>query len=295
MWWSTDNFAEGAADKRFSLISVEQFRKLQDSGSSWIAIDVRPRMHYSLGHISGAFNLWRPDYEASAEEYPFSGMRADPKKMEHLLSQLGVTPDTLLVLYDEHSNIDSCRLWWILRLYGHLKVVLLDGGLSAWREAGYDVVMRYSVPTAKQKSAYRFNSDQAKTGWLAELSDVHDALNDKRSVLLDVRAFSEVTGKQKKSGAFRKGRIPGSRWLEYNRATGENGFLPKQQLESLFKNAGITPEDRVIVYCQSGVRSANTLFVLKELLNYPYVKNYDGSWIEWSYHKELPAATGPVE
>ena len=292
--WSVDILAESTDSQQHSLISVKQFQGLQNSGSSWLVIDVRPRMYFSLGHIPGAFNLWRPDYEAEEDEYPFSGMRASPEKMEQLLSNLGVTTDTLLVLYDEHNNVDSSRLWWILRLYGHQRVVLLDGGVSAWKEAGHDTVIGYSSPSVKNKSHYRFDVSQAKPEWLAKISDVQELLKNKRSILLDVRTQSEATGKQKKSGAFRKGRIPGSLWFEYDQVVGDEGFHSMRQLQDLFGRAGITPETEIIVYCQSGVRSANTLFVLKELLNYPDVKNFDGSWIEWSYHKELPADTGLV-
>ena len=292
--WSTNSLAGTTADQPNSIISVEQFQALRKSDIPWVVIDVRGKMYFSLGHIPEAFNLWRPDYGADDGECPFSGMRASPEKVEKLLSRLGVTPDTRIVLYDEYRNVDSSRLWWILRLYGHRQVMLLDGGLSAWKEAGYDVAMGYTNPPVKQKSRYRFIIDQAKPEWLAELSDIHDFLKDKRNILLDVRSESEVTGKKKKTGAFRKGRIPGSLWFQHDQVTESSGFLPKNQLQDLFRQSGITSDAKIIVYCQSGVRSANTLFVLKELLQYPDVKNFDGSWIEWSYHKDLPVDSGPV-
>ena len=292
--WSADTLAGSPDSQSSSLISVKQFQALRDSDASWLAIDVRSKVYFSLGHISGAFNLWRPDYEAEDGEYPFYGMRASPEKMERLLGRLGVTPDTLLVLYDEHNNLDSSRLWWILRLYGHQRVVLLDGGFSAWKEAGHAAVMGYSSPSVTKISHYRFDKRQSRPEWLAELADVHELLKDKRNILLDVRTLAEATGKQKKSGAFRKGRIPGSLWFQYDQVVSDDGFHSKQELQKLFSKAGVTPDTRIIVYCQSGVRSANTLFVLKELLNYPNVKNFDGSWVEWSYHKDLSAETGTL-
>ena len=99
-------------------------------------------------------------------------------------------------------------------------------------------------------------------------------------------------GRKKKSGAFRKGRIPHSRWFEFKLALNKNGFLPAEELRQLFNRHGVTAEHQIITYCQSGVRSANTLFVLKELLHYPQVSNYDGSWIEWSWYKQLPIEAG---
>ena len=292
--WSANILAGSSNNQQSSLISVEQFQVLRDSGESWLAIDVRSKIHFSLGHISGAFNLWRPDYEADDGEYPFSGMRASPKKMEQLLGNLGVTPDMQLVLYDEHENLDSSRLWWILKLYGHQRVVLLDGGIQAWKQAGHNVDMGYSNPVVEKKSHYRFDQKLSEFEWLAELSDIHELRKDKRNILLDVRSLDEATGKKKKSGAFRKGRIPGSLWFSYDQVVSDDGFHSKQELQALFGKAGVTPDADIIVYCQSGVRSANTLFVLKELLNYPNVKNFDGSWIEWSYHKNLPVDVGTL-
>lgn len=279
--------------KPSSLINAQQLKLLMSTDKSLLIIDVRPTIYYFTGHIPEAQNLWRPDYEADQGEYPFGGMRASQRKMERLLSRLGVEEETRLILYDNNNNVDAARLWWILKLYGHNQVVLLDGGLDAWKRQVYPI--RLKSPSAPVTSDYRFNTQQANLQWLAGLEDVKTAHNDKRVVLLDVRSLSEATGQKQMSGAFRKGRIPHSVWLEYSNAMNDNDFFSEPELQALFAKKGVTPDHKIIVYCQSGVRSAHTHFVLKELLGFPHVSNYDGSWIEWSYFKELPVDTGTIE
>ena len=278
-------------------MNAQQLQKFMTSDEDWLLIDVRPRVQYMLGHIPNAHNVWRPAYEADGGEYPIKGMRASQKKMAQLLSRLGANPNTNIILYDEHYNADSARLWWILSLYGHTRVTLLNGGLMAWKKAGFHT--SHKAPVTPNTSQYSFNMQGVRPELLAHLNDVKSILSNQKSnqkiIILDVRSEAEVTGQQRKSGAMRKGRIPHSLWIKYTDTMDEDGFLSKSQLQALFRKKGVEPEQTVIVYCQSGVRSANTLFVLKELLGYPNVSNYDGSWIEWSSIKELPITKGPIK
>lgn len=246
-----------------------------------------------LGHIPNAHNIWRPAYEADDWTYPIKGMRASKKKMAQLLSHFGVNPDTTIILYNEHNNSDSAYLWWILTLYGHTNTVLLDGGLMAWKRAGFHT--SFKIPRTPVKGQYIFNHHHAASELLAELNDVKSILTNQDVLLLDVRPKAEATGQKRASGAQRKGRIPHSLWLDYTETIDENGFLSKQQLETLFTQKGIKPSQTIIIYCHSGVASANALFVLKMLLKYPDVRNYDGSWVEWSSIKELPITKGLIK
>lgn len=277
------------ADTSFVLISVSKLNTLLESSEPVLVLDLRPGIYYLLGHLPGAHNLWRPDYEADETEYPYGGMRASRVKMEWVLSRLGVTDDTHIVLYDERENLDAARFWWLLRLYGHNRVSLLDGGLAAWKKQGNPVHMgKVKMPGP---TVYQFRGTPHPE-YLADINTVRD--HSAEAVILDVRSYEEFTGSKRRSGAFRKGRIPGSVWLEYKGSLGKDGFLEPQALRKLFTGHNVSPDKTVIVYCQSGVRSAHTHFVLSQLLNYPNVKNYDGSWVEWSWHKELPMESGPV-
>ena len=189
-------------DNPVSLIDAEQLNAIiHQDDQNWLIIDVRSKVNFALGHIPGAGNLWRPDYEANESEFPFTGMRASIEKMEQLLSRLGVHSDTLLVLYDDFDNADSARLWWILKLYGHNNVVLLDGGLQAWRKKKYPIKMISRRTIAATQ--YRFDPQQAKPQWLADLEQVKQASEKNESViLLDVRTEDEVTGQKKKIRCF---------------------------------------------------------------------------------------------
>ena len=272
-----------------ALISVAELKTLQDASTTTLILDVRSTMHYLLAHVPGARNIWRPEYEADEKEYPYAGMRASQIKMERLLSELGATHQTRIVLYDEREGMDAARFWWLLKLYGHDRVSLLDGGLAAWKKQGNPI--RRGMEKQPESTLYRFQGT-AHPAYLADMETIRK--RSVNTVILDVRSYEEFTGKKRKSGAYRKGRIPGSLWLEYKQSLGAEGFLDQQSLGRLFAEHNITPEQTIIVYCQSGVRSAHTHFVLTQLLDYPKVKNYDGSWVEWSWHGDLPIESGPV-
>lgn len=275
-----------------AVVSLDDLEQKIKQASNLLLLDVRPKVRFLLlGHIPGAVNIWRPAFQAEVNDYPYSGMRASKQKMSELLSRLGATADTEIILYDDQQGMDAARLWWLLKLYGHDQVSILDGGLSAWEK--HKKKLNFKSPLTPERSNYQFTG-KPHPQWLAEIEKVKSVQAKKENaILVDVRSLDEFTGKTIKSGAYRHGRIPGSIWFEYKQTVNKNGFLDKERLKHLFQSAGITPDKEIIVYCQSGVRSAHTLFVLSEILGYNRIKNYDGSWIEWSWMRELPAVQGP--
>ncbi|MRI31905.1 sulfurtransferase [Endozoicomonas sp. OPT23] len=275
-----------------ALIQPEQLNRRLAQGDPVLVLDVRPRVSYLLGHIPKAHNVWRPAYQANEGDFPVSGMRASQTKMEKLLSHLGATPDTEIVLYDDYQSADAARLWWLLKLYGHNNITLLNGGLKAWSTLGFKQAIM--PPESPKTTKYRFTGTPHPE-YLAGLTDVKETLQDDKAIVLDVRSFEEFTGRKRKSGSHRAGRIPGSSWLAFDRTVNESGFLNPEKLQDIFSEKGITSDKSIIVYCQSGVRSAQTLFVLTQLLGYENVRNYDGSWIEWSWNRDLPLLKGKPE
>lgn len=276
------------------IISAKTAKDMIDKGGNIAVIDIRKSTEYALGHISSAMNIWRPDYEST--NYPFEGMRAEKEKVEQLLGSLGIDNETMILLYDGKGDYDAARFWWILDMYGHDKVALIDGGIDGWKAAGLETTTAKPEITAKE---YKFESNVDENK-LATLEDVKAAFDDPNVIVLDTRSIDEFTGKDLKSGSFRKGRIPQSIWIEYKEAinTGEGAdmtFKSVEELKKLYEGKGITKDKTIIPYCQSAVRSAHTTFVLTQLLGYENVKNYDGSWIEWSYYEDLPIETGEVK
>ena len=275
------------------LISVAEARELIAVREEVVLIDIRRATDYALGHIPGAYNIFRSDYSAEKEAYPFGGMRATRDRMEELLGSLGVTYETMILAYDAKGDYDAARFWWQLDMNGFENIKLIDGGIVAWEAAGFELSMRgVDAPTPVE---FRFVSPPNDTK-IATLDDIRRAQSDPNVVVLDTRAITEFIGEDQKSGAFRKGRIPGSVWVEYKDCLcDQKMFLGVDELREMYASVGVTPDKEIIAYCQSGVRSAHTTFVLSELLGFPNVKNYDGSWIEWSYYEELPLETGTTQ
>jgi thiosulfate/3-mercaptopyruvate sulfurtransferase len=168
----------------------------------------------------------------------------------------------------------------------------MDGGKVGWQHAGYPLTKAVTAPAPP--TTYRFTGPET-TDHLASLEDVLAAISDTNTVIVDTREDYEYLGIPHvvnnsvirfKKGAFTHGAIPGAHHLNWSEAVdlhSDHTFKSLADLNHNFLRQGITPDKRIIVYCQSGVRSANTAFVLTELLGYPDVRNYDGSWIEWSF------------
>ncbi|WP_372714959.1 sulfurtransferase [Ilyobacter sp.] len=275
-----------------ALVSPEKAKEIMENNKNVVVLDVRKTTEFLIGHIPGAVDIWRTDISADDSEYPFGGMRASAEKMKNVLGNYGVDSDTHILIYDAKADYDAARLWWILDMYGHKKISLIDGGIDGWEEAGLPLEMGFAKK--KDKKVYSFNKkpDYSK---LAQLKDVKKAIKSKDIIVIDTRAEDEHLGTTTKKGAFRPGRIPSKTFIPWESAVNDKGdktFRSIEELKNIYVKQGVTSDSTIIAYCQSGVRSAHTTFVLTQLLGYKKVKNYDGSWIEWSYNKDLPADKG---
>lgn len=273
------------------LLETADVKKMYDEGKAFKVIEISKSAKYAEGHLPGAINFWRPDYEGKG--YDYSGMRASPEELAALLGSHGIRQEDFLVIYDTKGSVDAIRFMWMLDMYGHGRMAVINGGKAAWEADGYELVTE--APPAAKPALYAF-SEAPDYSRLASLPDVMAALADTNYILLDTREPEEYQGVPYinkgvcypyKKGAFTYGRIPGSVHLNWSDAVDLNGdhrFKSLKDLKYNFKKAGITPDKKIIAYCQSGVRSAHTTYVLTEILGYEQVQNYDGSWIEWSYH-----------
>lgn len=272
----------------FSRNHLIEFDELHTTTSkhTYKFIDFRKPELYIKEHIEGAINIWRNDIENHS--FPYKGMIASETQIEELFSKLGIESDDHLVVYDDAGACNASRLWWVLKKYGFNNVKLLNGGILEWRKN--NGVLTSNV-TPHKPSQFKF-PDTKNAGLYASLEDIKTIIESPtNSVILDTRSYDEFYGKRQKKGAYRAGHIPSSVMIDWSEAISFNKtkkFKSYEDLLVLYETNGIQREKDIYVYCHSGVRSAHTTFVLSELLGYKNVKNYDGSWIEWSYHKELP-------
>ena len=267
-----------------TLLEVAQLSAQDDENT--LFIDFRKSEAYQKEHIPGALNLWRD--AIINPSYPYRGMLADKKQMEKVLGNLGVTNEHQLVIYDDQGLPEAARMWWALKHYGFPDVKLLNGGLQSWKEGNNPLESGAIKP---KPNKYNFPKSHS-FGNLITKEELFELISSKEHsyVLVDTRSKEEYSGTRWKSGAGKAGRIPNSVNLDWSEAIhfeGNKKFKSLADLERIFARLGASKEDKIIVYCHSGVRSSHTYFVLTELLGYKNVLNYDGSWTEWS-HTDYP-------
>ncbi|MDY6937396.1 MAG: sulfurtransferase [Cyanobacteriota bacterium] len=218
---------------------------------------------------------------------PDHRMNLDPGAIEKLLSRSGIGNETTVVAYGSYPGTGAW-IFWLLKFFGHRDVRVLNGGHQAWVARGCPVTSEFS---SFPPTEYRTQPIDSSLRVLFE--DVRASLGDPERVLLDVRSLPEYRGEQylmkPPEPEERAGHIPGSVHLEHTCTLNEDGtFKSFDQLQALFEEQGIAPEKTVFPYCAIGARAGYIWFVLKYLLGYPNVQNYDGSWNEWSRLPDAP-------
>ena len=234
---------------------------------------------YELGHIPGAVKL---DWHIDVQD-PVSRDFVDQRRFEQLMSRWGISNDTTIVLYGDKSNWYAAYSFWLFTLYGHKNLKILNGGRTKWEAEGrpYTKEVPQFTPTAYQ-------AQPANERIRAFRNQVTIGLGDPARRLIDVRSPQEYTGElihminYPQEGAQRGGHIPGAKNIPWGTAANADGtFKSADELHQIYSNKDITPDRDIIIYCRIGERSAHTWFVLTQLLDYPLVRNYDGSWTEW--------------
>lgn len=267
----------GYSNPKALIEASELHHRLGEDGLQ--VIDFRKLVEYEEGHIPGALQMWRSDIENPAA--PVRGMMAEREDIEALFSRMGIRQSDTLILYDAHAGCDAARLWWVLEVYGFRQVRLLNGGLHAWKAQKGPLT---STPPAHIPGTFRLPVQGNEAMRIGADSLMH-RLAWEDCIVLDARSEAEYSGERLKKGATRAGRIPGSHHRDWAEATHYGAGMTFRSPEELREIYAFLPEHKnkdVIVYCHSGVRSAHTAFVLTQLLGYPRVRNFDGSWIQWS-------------
>jgi thiosulfate/3-mercaptopyruvate sulfurtransferase len=249
-------------------------------------VDENPDL-YEDGHIAGAVKLhWRDDLQD-----PIERDIIEKAEFERLMGSRGIGNDTSVVLYGDKNNWFAAYAYWYLKIYGHADVRILDGGRQKWIDDGRDLTTDAPVPVSAS-----YTAKEADESIRVRRDNVLQGLeNGGGRALVDVRSPQEYSGElmappgYEQEGASRTGHIPSAQSIPWAQAVRDDGtFKSPDELRELYGAKGVTPEKEVLAYCRIGERSAHTWFVLRELLGYPDVKNYDGSWTEWGNLVDVP-------
>lgn len=241
-------------------------------------------LDWQRSHVPGSrFADLVDELSDPSARFPFTLPAAERFAMA--IERLGVGDETLVVAYDGDSGMWAARLWWMLRTFGHDRVAVLDGGLTAWEAAGHAVTSNPPVPPASARFTARFRPEL-----LAACDEVKDALEDP-SILL-VNALSPELHRGENARYGRAGHIPGSLNVPARSLLGGDGrFLGPAALEAAFAESGALEADRVIAYCGGGISATNDALALA-VLGRDDVAIYDGSLREWAADPGLPLETG---
>jgi thiosulfate/3-mercaptopyruvate sulfurtransferase len=245
---------------------------------------------YETGHIPGAVKIdWHTDLND-----PVLRDFVSSERFAQLLGSKGIGRDTTIVVYGDRNNWWAAYALWIFELFGHSDVRLLDGGRDKWIAEGRE--LSTSAPAVTPVDYPVVERDDA--GIRAFKDDVLAHLG--HGPLIDVRSPEEYTGERTEipgyptEGALRPGHIPSAASVPWARAAAADAtFKPRAELDAIYRaEAGLAEGDDVVVYCRIGERSSHTWFVLRYLLGFENVRNYDGSWTEWGSAVRVPIALG---
>jgi thiosulfate/3-mercaptopyruvate sulfurtransferase len=247
---------------------------------------------YDEGHVAAAVELhWKRDLQDPVERD-----LVDRATFERVLGERGIGNDTTVVLYGDKNNWFAAYAYWYLKIYGHDDVRIVDGGRQKWIDEGRELVRERPSPAPRPyRAAERDESIRAYRAQVLEW------LGAAGRALVDVRSPGEFAGDliappgYEQEGAQRAGHIPTAASIPWASAVGDDGtFKAADELRELYGAKGVTPELEVTAYCRIGERSAHTWFVLRELLGFERVRNYDGSWTEWGNLVDVPIEKGPA-
>lgn len=278
-----------------SLVSTEWLAAHLDApdlrivDASFTLPGVKPtgRELYEARHIPGAVFF---DIEEIADEAsPLPHMLPSPEKFAARMRKLGIGDGHKVVVYDSAGLSSAARPWWMLRVFGHRDVAILDGGLPKWQAEGRPVTDEVPAPRERHFTA-RLN-----TLLVRDKTQVMDNLASRREQVIDARSRGRFEGSaEEPRPGLRRGHIPGSVNLPYDQLTdpATRTLLPAEALARSFATAGLERNRPVVASCGSGVTACALAFGL-HLLGWPDAAVYDGSWAEWGLPGDTPVASGP--
>jgi thiosulfate/3-mercaptopyruvate sulfurtransferase len=245
-----------------------------------VEVDYDPENAYRQGHLQGASLIW---WKRDIND-PITRDIISKSQFEDLLSRNGITAQSEVILYGDFNNWFAAFVFWVFKYYGHEKVKIMNGGRKKW-----ELEKRSYTKDEPQIPRTSYVAQPPNEGLRAYLFDVRRALEKSDTVLVDVRSPKEFSGEITAPAEYpmehaqRGGHIPNANNIPWASVVNDSDgtFKSVEDLKKIYETKGVTPDKDVICYCRIGERSSHTWFVLKYLLGYPQVRNYDGSWTEW--------------
>jgi len=245
-----------------------------------VEVDYDPENGYKKGHIKGSSLIW---WKRDIND-PIARDIVNKKLFEELMAKNGINPDTEVIMYGDFNNWFAAFSFWVFKYYGHKNIKIMNGGRKKW-----ELENREYTTEEPQIEKTLYSAKEPDEQIRDYLNGVKKALDDNNIVMVDVRSPKEFTGEitappeYPMEHAQRGGHIPGANNIPWSTAVNDadGTFKSAEELKQIYESKGITSDKNVICYCRIGERSSHSWFVLKYLLGYPNVRNYDGSWTEW--------------
>ena len=284
---SSSKFAEYAEPGR--LVSGEWLQERLGQPGLVVVESDEDVLLYETGHIPGSVKV---DWHTELND-PVVRDYVDGAGFAELLSRKGISRDDTVVIYGDKNNWWAAYALWVFSLFGHEDVRLLDGGRDKWIAEGRPITTDAASRAASEYPVLERDDSRIR-------AYKEDVLVHLGSPLIDVRSPEEYNGTRTtapaypEEGALRAGHIPSAQSVPWGRAVADDGgFRPRAELDAIYRDqAGLQDGDSVVAYCRIGERSSHTWFVLRHLLGFEDVRNYDGSWTEWGSAVRVPIVTG---
>jgi len=245
-----------------------------------VEVDYDPENGYKKGHIKGASLIW---WKRDIND-PIARDIINKEQFQELMAKNGIKSDTEVIMYGDFNNWFAAFSFWVFKYYGHENIKIMNGGRKKW-----ELENREYTTEEPQIDKTSYTAKEPDEQLREYLDGVKKALDDNNIVMVDVRSPKEFTGEitappeYPMEHAQRGGHIPGANNIPWSTAVNDadGTFKSAEELKQIYESKGITSDKNVICYCRIGERSSHSWFVLKYLLGYPNVSNYDGSWTEW--------------